>query len=199
MPERPLASFNVDTRSGFDVWSAGKRPNSSPVSSETPSVNAVTRQSSPGMRTGRASFVGDAGNVSWDEEKQPANAKGPNAKTDDSATSGQQHALSEQLADDPAAVGTHRGANGQLALTPCRTREQQVGDVRARDQKHERDGAEQHQQRRLHLAGCRLPHRHDPNVFIRVHPLGVGFAKLLADDLHLRLRGGNGHSWRQCR
>ncbi len=33
-----------------------------------------------------------------------------------------------------------------------RTREQQVRDVRARDQQHEADGAEQHEQRRSHVA-----------------------------------------------
>ena len=51
VPERPLASFSVDTRSGFEVCSAGNRPNSRPVISETPIVKAMTRQSSGGMTT----------------------------------------------------------------------------------------------------------------------------------------------------
>ncbi len=149
------------------------------------------------MTTAAPVCVGDAWNVSRDEEKQPANARGAKAETEHAATPCQQHALREQLADNPSAIGTHRRTDGQLALTPCRPREQQVGDVRTRDQEHERHGAEQHQQRRPHLTGCRIPHRHDRNAFLRVHPLGVGFAKLLADDLHLRLRARNGHAWLQ--
>ena len=51
VPERPLASFNVVTRSGFDVCSAGKSPKMTPVTTARPSVNATTRQSSAGIAT----------------------------------------------------------------------------------------------------------------------------------------------------
>ena len=43
VPERPLASFSVDTRSGFDVFSAGSRPNTRPVTMDKAIVNAATK------------------------------------------------------------------------------------------------------------------------------------------------------------
>ena len=50
-----------------------------------------------------------------------------------------------------AAAGAERRADGDLLLALERARQQQVGDVRADDQQHEHDGAEQHEQRRPQL------------------------------------------------
>ncbi len=47
VPERPLLSFSVLVRSAWEPWSAGIRPNRRPVTSDTASVKARTRQSSP--------------------------------------------------------------------------------------------------------------------------------------------------------
>ena len=45
-------------------------------------------------------------------------------------------------------LGAEGDADRDFLLTIDRAREQQVGDIGARDQEHERDGARQHQQRR---------------------------------------------------
>ena len=50
----------------------------------------------------------------------------------------------EQLADQPRAIGAERGAHRQFLLAQRAAREQQVGDVHARDQQHgDHRGAEQ--------------------------------------------------------
>ena len=63
------------------------------------------------------------------------------------ADAGQHEALDDQLPDDPRAAGAERDAHRDFLLAADRAREQQVGDIGARDQQHQRDGAEQHQQR----------------------------------------------------
>ena len=55
-------------------------------------------------------------------------------------------ALGEQLPDDGAAGGAHRGPHGQLALARAAARQQQVGDVGAGDQQQEPDGSQQQPQ-----------------------------------------------------
>ena len=59
--------------------------------------------------------------------------------------------LGEQLADDPQPAGAERRADRDLAMADRRAREQQVGDVRAGDQQHQRDGAHHHQDDQLRL------------------------------------------------
>ena len=56
----------------------------------------------------------------------------------------EQHAFGHELAQQPAAAGAERRAHGKLAMTRLRAREQQVGEVRARDQQHEPDRRLQH-------------------------------------------------------
>ena len=62
--------------------------------------------------------------------------------------SGEQHALGEELADQPAAARADRRAHGDFALADRRAREQQARDVGAGDHQQERRGAEQREQRR---------------------------------------------------
>ena len=45
LPDRPLLSLSVRLRSTRDAWSAGNRPKTTPVTSDTAMVNATTRQS----------------------------------------------------------------------------------------------------------------------------------------------------------
>ena len=59
----------------------------------------------------------------------------------------QEHALSERLADQPAATGTQREAHGHFAL-PCGSpREQEVGHIDAGDQQDESNRRRQNEQR----------------------------------------------------
>ncbi len=49
-------------------------------------------------------------------------------------------ALAEQLPHEPPRARAERHAHGDLALADRRARQEQVGDVRAGDEEHERDG-----------------------------------------------------------
>ncbi len=85
-----------------------------------------------------------------------------------------QQRFGEELTDQPAARGAERVANGQLTL-PCRgLRQQQVRDVRARDQQQKTDRAEQDQQRSASLPGDRFLQRHDNSVFKEIVALLAG-------------------------
>ncbi len=61
--------------------------------------------------------------------------------------------LGQQLPDDAQAAGAKRRANRDLAMADRRAREQQVGDVRARDHQHERHRAHHRQDHELDLLG----------------------------------------------
>jgi len=63
----------------------------------------------------------------------------------------------EELPDEPRAARAERGAHGNFARAPARARKQQVGDIHARDQQHERNGGEHHEERRTDVV-------HDPVV-----------------------------------
>ena len=58
----------------------------------------------------------------------------------------EEDALREQRPPQRAGAGAERRANRELAFTPHRPREDQVGDVRARDDEHQARRREQHQQ-----------------------------------------------------
>ena len=62
------------------------------------------------------------------------------------ADRGQDQRFGEELAHDSAAARTNGGAHRHLPRADAAAREQKVGDVAARDQQHEGDGAEQHEQ-----------------------------------------------------
>ena len=64
------------------------------------------------------------------------------------AGAAQHEALRQQRSPQRTAAGAERGANGELAFATHRAREDQVRDVRARDDEHHRRGGEQDQQDR---------------------------------------------------
>ena len=64
------------------------------------------------------------------------------------AGAAEHEALGEQRAPKRGAAGAERGADRQLAFAAHRSRQDQVGDVRARDDEDDGGGGEQHQQDR---------------------------------------------------
>ena len=62
------------------------------------------------------------------------------------ARTAQQQALGEERAPQRAGARAERRADGQLALAPHRSREDQVRDIRARDDEDQRRRREQHEQ-----------------------------------------------------
>jgi hypothetical protein len=92
----------------------------------------------------------------------------------------EQHALGEELADDAPPGRAHGEAHAQLADARVRAREQQVRDVRAGDQQHERDREPEQQEHRPGLADQGLADQHRAE-----HLVAVGVDIVLGD------RGGD--------
>ena len=65
-------------------------------------------------------------------------------EADHSAGEREHQAFDEELRDDAAALGAEREADADFLAPAREAREQQIGDVRARDQQHARDRGEQH-------------------------------------------------------
>ena len=89
----------------------------------------------------------------------------------------QQHALGQQLADDAPAAGAEREPDRDLAPPRRGRRQQQVGDVGARDQQHGADDAAEQQRDRLHLlplVGIAVVDRHERH---RAAPAPTGSAR----------------------
>ena len=131
--------------------SAGINPNTRLVTNAAPNVNHTTvasrRMSSMrGRSAGRAAMSACV--------LQYASAR-PSVAADQA----QQDRLGDELANQPRAARADRGAHRQLALPRRAARQQQVRDVGARDEQHQSDRAEQHQQRPLHVADDHLAQR----------------------------------------
>ena len=67
---------------------------------------------------------------------------------EDGAGATEHETLGEQRPPERSAAGAERGAYGELALAADRAREDQVGDIRTRDDEDDRGGGEQHEQDR---------------------------------------------------
>ena len=80
----------------------------------------------------------------------------PSDEAEHAAGERQHDALGQQLADDAAAAGADRRADRDLAPPAGRAHQQQVRDVRARDQQHEADGAGEHRAASAHVADERF-------------------------------------------
>src|SRR5262245_40245196 len=103
------------------------------------------------------------------------------------AQPGEQQTLGQQLPDDATAIRAQRSAHGNFPPPPRGARQQQVGNVRAGDQEHHPDRAEQHEQRQTNLARELRAQRN------QIHPpAGVEIRVLLlypaVNSAHLGLR-----------
>jgi hypothetical protein len=70
-------------------------------------------------------------------EREPANAKDAEGKTESAAKHAERDTLDEQLADDAPAGGAECGADGHLTLAADGAAEHHVGDVGAGDEEDE--------------------------------------------------------------
>ena len=142
---------------------AGAAPKSAPVSSASPKAKASTS--------------GD-GIVSIGRKVVPANASASSSRAVPIATTspatpppiGEQHAFDQRLRDDLPARRAERQPHRRLAAAGDGARQQQVGDVGAGDQQHQRAHAEQDAQ----AAAVLLAHdadagagRHDGDRLLR--------------------------------
>ena len=96
-------------------------------------------------------------------------------------------ALDQQLTHDARAAGTDSGAHCHLAPAAGSARQQQVGDIRARDQQHAADGSEQHKQHEPDAGRLPLlqPDDRDAGLCVRV---GVAQFERAREHVHACLR-----------
>ena len=103
----------------------------------------------------------DARNQVGAEGDQRAQRPLGQQQSDGAAKHREEHAFGDELAHHVAAARAEREARRDLSSSSGKAREQQVGDVRARDQEHARHGAEE-QQITLSLRADRIvQERHD--------------------------------------
>jgi len=87
--------------------------------------------------------AGNAVGIGGEERAQAPEADG---RAERAADERKQDALGQELPEQASARCAERGANRELALARFGTREDQVGQVRARDEEDEADGSLQHPQ-----------------------------------------------------
>ena len=129
---------------------------------------------------------------------EQADANRGDAETSQAADRRQHHALDQQLADDAPARRADRHPHRDFPRPVGGPRQQQVGDVGAGNQQHERHGAHQGQEHRPDRAAV---HVFVEGLDLRLHVLvgvGVFFFETLRDREHLALRLFARHAGRQA-
>ena len=121
------------------MCASGARPKTSPVSSETASVNA--------RATGSSADVGRARQALGIEGQERAQSADGQRHAERAADQREQRALDDELAQQRAPGGAERGADGELAVAGLGPGQQQVGEVGARDEQDEADRGLQHPDR----------------------------------------------------
>ena len=115
-----------------------------PVPSETPQRE---HQHAP-VHADQPAVLPDARESGGVDGEQRANADDAEDGAEHAAGERQDDALGEQLTHDAAAAGANCRPDSDLSTPAGRAHEQQVGNVRARNQQDEADGTNQYQQRR---------------------------------------------------
>ena len=103
----------------------------------------------------------DAGHVARDEAADQADRPGRDQHAGATAQKPQHDTLAKQLQGKPPARRPHRGPNGQLTFAVHATRQEEIGDIGARNQQQAGDGGHQQTQRRPRLAINLVGQRHD--------------------------------------
>ena len=167
---------------------AGARPATSALRIVAPTANAITTPSRPAC-----SRRGTPPGLSATNDRTGGRCE---CDAHRGASHRQDERLGQQLADDAAAAGADGGAHRDLAGAHAAAGEQQVGDVAARDEEHERHRAEQDEQPLTVVAddfrvkGIRDP---DPDLVV----VGILLRHLLINRLQFRIRLRDRHAARE--
>ena len=111
------------------------------------------------------------------ERHEQAHAAPRERQTDDGPGNREQQALGQEIARDAETAGAERPADGDLAAARFRSHQEEIGDVRARDEQHETDRREQNPERAFHPT--------DNGVFQR--PRGRTHLQVLHEPGHRRV------------
>ena len=113
---------------------------------------------------------GDQRHLVAEKRDDRVDARPGDDEAERAAREGHERRLGQQLPDDPGPVGAERRADRDLLAAGERSGEDEVGHVRARDEQHEADRAEQHPERPPHVADEVLverDHRRAPALVVR--------------------------------
>jgi hypothetical protein len=119
------------------------------------------------------------------------------AKAEGAADRREQETFHEQLANDAPAAGTERDAHRNFTTPLGGSRQQQVRDIRTRDEQNERHRAhegEENQADRTSRDALVVGHHPRTEILVRV---GKVLRQLRADALDLAARLRQRHSWRE--
>src|SRR6185369_15991165 len=111
-----------------------------------------------------------------------------------------QQTFSQQLPYDASTSRAQRESQRDLFTTPNRTRQQQPGNIRARDQQYKSNRDEQHDQRPTRIAHKLIAHRHHDDADLPSYRLVWMVHRNPAHDgVHVSLRLRHGHAGLQTR
>ena len=145
-----------------DAVSAGISPKIKPQTTDAANVNASTVASiadrAPGAGLANVRRRRRAETEAPPREQQPAKSTGER----------EDQAFGQQLANERGPASAERGTNRQFALARGCPRQQEIGDVRAGDEKHEGDRAGEHERA---PAECHLSVARRSGTTFDVHPV----------------------------
>ena len=136
----------------------------------------------------------DAGNIAWADGQQSAQTNVAKQQAEDAAGEREQHAFREQLQNNAPWPGSHRRANGELALAAGSMNQKQIGDVRAGNQQHQAHRAQHHQQRRARITHNRVTQRLNLKSVLRSKRIRVAAAELIGCNLQQGVGLGDGYA-----
>ena len=142
--------------------------------------------------------LADARHLAAQDGDDETDAEARDRESRGAAEEREQGRLGEELAHDAAAARAEGRADRELLAAAERPGQHEVGHVRARDQEDEAHRAEQHEQRRPHIADEVLVQRDDrrpPALVVR----GVLGRKPRGDGVHLRPCAGDARAGLQAR
>jgi hypothetical protein len=130
------------------------------------------------------------------ERLHPAEAPVREEQPDRATREAENHAFDQQLPHDPPAARPERRPDGQLLPAAQAARQQQVRDVRARDEEHARHGADEHADRSAHAADHLILERHDAERQAAVRRIEIRevAAKADGEGVHFLLHLSDGHA-----
>ena len=125
--------------STLDAWNAGNAPKTMPQTAAAASANSSAAPSRLHVGDPRRALGRDRDQRAQQPARRPTPSTPPTAEMSVLSTS--------ICASSRSASAAERGADGELVLPRRAARDQQVGDVDARDEQQEADRAEQREQR----------------------------------------------------
>src|SRR5579859_635808 len=131
--------------------------------------------------------IRSARQIDRSESKQRAESKIGHQQAQGASRERDEHALREQLLEKPPARGSHGDADSNFAASQAAASEKQIRNICTSNQQHEPDGAEKDQQEWTNVSANHLLVRQETDPEFLADDSGEFAAKVLGDDVHLRL------------